>query len=116
MARGIDAMRTRALDAGGGLDRACSATDSGSSIRRNRELYERMVAHGCLVTEHRRRTPARRLIPASQPAHLRLSRAVVVIEADARSGALVTATRAWSRAHDSGRARSDYESDVGRLQ
>ena len=58
----------------------------------NRALYDRMVAHGCLITEH---PPGERPHAGSFPRRNRLisglSRAVVVIEADARSGALVTA-------------------------
>ncbi|PYP35526.1 MAG: hypothetical protein DMD48_14205 [Gemmatimonadetes bacterium] len=60
----------------------------------NRALYDRMVAprRGCLVTEH---PPGERPHAGSFPRRNRLisglSRAVVVIEADVRSGALVTA-------------------------
>ncbi|HYU09381.1 MAG TPA: DNA-processing protein DprA [Gemmatimonadales bacterium] len=93
MARGIDAIaHAAALDAGG-----CSIGVLGNGFgviypAANRALYERMVAHGCLVTEH---PPGERPHAGSFPRRNRLisgqSRAVVVIEADARSGALVTA-------------------------
>src|SRR4029077_8690931 len=60
MARGIDALvHTAALEAGGGgggggggtsgvLGNVCGVIYPAA----NRELYDRMVAHGCLVTEH----------------------------------------------------------------
>jgi len=93
MARGIDAIaHAAALDASG-----CSIGVLGNGFgviypAANRALYERMVAHGCLVTEH---PPGERPHAGSFPRRNRLisglSRAVVVIEADKRSGALVTA-------------------------
>lgn len=93
MARGIDAIaHTAALDCGAG---SIGVLGNGFGViypAANRELYERMVAHGCLVTEH---PPGERPHAGSFPRRNRLisglSRAVVVIEADARSGALVTA-------------------------
>jgi len=93
MARGIDAIaHAAALDAGGS---SIGVLGNGFGViypAANRELYERMVAHGCLVTEH---PPGERPHAGSFPRRNRLisglSRAVVVIEADARSGALVTA-------------------------
>jgi DNA processing protein len=93
MARGIDAIaHTAALDAGG---RSIGVLGNGFGViypAANRALYERMVAHGCLVTEH---PPGERPHAGSFPRRNRLisglSRAVVVIEADKRSGALVTA-------------------------
>src|SRR6266545_1850093 len=93
MARGIDAIaHAAALDAGG-----CSIGVLGNGFgviypAANRALYERMVAHGCLVTEH---PPGERPHAGSFPRRNRLisglSRAVVVIEAALGSGALVTA-------------------------
>ncbi|PYP98437.1 MAG: DNA-protecting protein DprA [Gemmatimonadetes bacterium] len=93
MARGIDALvHTAALDAGGGT---IGVLGNGFGViypAANRELYDRMVAHGCLVTEH---PPGERPHAGSFPRRNRLisglARAVVVIEAKAGSGALVTA-------------------------
>ena len=93
MARGIDALvHAAALDAGGGT---IGVLGNGFGViypAANRALYERMVAHGCLVTEH---PPGDRPHAGSFPRRNRLisglSRAVVVIEAAVGSGALVTA-------------------------
>ncbi len=93
MARGIDAIaHTAALDAGG---RSVGVLGNGFGViypAANRALYDRMVAHGCLVTEH---PPGERPHAGSFPRRNRLisglSRAVVVVEADVKSGALVTA-------------------------
>ena len=93
MARGIDAIaHEAALDAGAG---SIGVLGNGFGViypAANRALYERMAAHGCLVTEH---PPGERPHAGSFPRRNRLisglSRAVVVIEAAAKSGALVTA-------------------------
>jgi len=93
MARGIDAIaHTAALDAGGG---SVGVLGNGFGViypAANRDLYDRMVACGCLVTEH---PPGERPHAGSFPRRNRLisglSRAVVVVEADVKSGALVTA-------------------------
>ena len=93
MARGIDAIaHTAALDAGGG---SIGVLGNGFGViypASNRALYERMVAHGCLVTEH----------PPGEPPHegsfsrrnrliSGIARAVVIVEAAGNSGALGTA-------------------------
>ena len=93
MARGIDAIaHAAALDAGG---TSIGVLGNGFGViypAANRALYDRMVAHGCLVTEH---PPGERPHAGSFPRRNRLisglSRAVVVVEADVKSGALVTA-------------------------
>lgn len=93
MARGIDAIaHTAALDAGGGT---VGVLGNGFGViypAANRELYDRMVARGCLLTEH---PPGERPHAGSFPRRNRLisglAKAVVVIEADVKSGALVTA-------------------------
>jgi len=93
MARGIDALvHTAALDAGGG---SIGVLGNGFGViypAANRALYDRMRVHGCLVTEH---PPGERPHMGSFPRRNRLisglARAVVVIEAAAQSGALVTA-------------------------
>jgi DNA processing protein len=102
MARGIDAIvHTAALDAGGN---SIGVLGNGFGVvypAANRALYDRMVAHGCLVTEH---PPGERPHAGSFPRRNRiisgLSRAVVVIEADLKSGALVTTDCALAQGRD----------------
>jgi DNA processing protein len=93
MARGIDALcHGAALDAGGGT---VGVLGNGFGViypAANRALYDRMLAHGCLVTElppgerpHAGAFPRRnRLISGLAPV-------TVVIEAAPGSGALITA-------------------------
>src|SRR6266567_9537108 len=93
MARGIDGIvHTAALDGGGGT---IGVLGNGFGViypAANRALYDRMVAHGCLITEH---PPGERPHAGSFSRRNRLisglSRGVVVIEAAIGSGALVTA-------------------------
>jgi DNA processing protein len=93
MARGIDAIaHTAALDGGGG---SIGVLGNGFGVvypQSNRALYDRMVTHGLLVTEH---PPLERPHQGSFSRRNRLisglARAVVVVEADVTSGALVTA-------------------------
>jgi DNA processing protein len=93
MARGIDALvHMAALDVGGAT---VGVLGNGFGViypAANEALYDRMVAHGCLVTEH---PPGERPHAGSFSRRNRLisglARAVVVIEAAAGSGALVTA-------------------------
>jgi DNA processing protein len=96
MARGIDAIaHAAALDVSG---QSVGVLGNGFGVvypAANRELYQRMVRHGLLVTEH---PPGERPHAGSFPKRNRLisglSRAVVVVEADVKSGALVTANEA----------------------
>ena len=96
MARGIDAIaHAAALDAGG---RSIGVLGNGFGVvypAANGELYQRMVRNGLLITEH---PPGERPHAGSFPKRNRLisglSRAVVVVEADVKSGALVTANEA----------------------
>jgi len=93
MARGIDAIaHTAALDAGG---KSIGVLGNGFGViypAVNRALYDRMIAHGCLITEH---PPGERPHEGSFSRRNRLisglSRGVVVVEAAIGSGALVTA-------------------------
>jgi len=93
MARGIDAIaHTAALDAGG---TSIGVLGNGFGViypAVNRALYDRMIAHGCLITEH---PPGERPHEGSFSRRNRLisglSRGVVVVEAAIGSGALVTA-------------------------
>lgn len=93
MARGIDALaHLAALDAGGG---SVGVLGNGFGViypAANRALYERMVAHGCLITEL---PPGERPHAGAFPRRNRLisglAAATVVIEAAPSSGALITA-------------------------
>lgn len=93
MARGIDAIAHHAaLDAGGG---SIGVLGNGFGVvypQSNRDLYDRMVKHGCLVTEH---PPWEKPHTGSFPRRNRLisglAKAVVVVEAGRQSGALNTA-------------------------
>lgn len=93
MARGIDALaHTAALDAGGS---SVGVLGNGFGViypAANAALYERMVRHGCLVTEL---PPGERPHAGSFSRRNRLisglARAVLVVEAAAQSGAIVTA-------------------------
>ncbi|HWZ28396.1 MAG TPA: DNA-processing protein DprA [Gemmatimonadales bacterium] len=93
MARGIDAAaHEAALDAGGG---SVGVLGNGFGViypSANRLLYQRMVAHGCLITEH---GPGERPHAGAFPRRNRLvsglARVTVVVEAAATSGALITA-------------------------
>jgi len=92
MARGIDAIvHTAALDARGDT---VGVLGNGFGViypAANRGLYERMVAHGCLITEH---PPGERPHAGSFPQRNRiisgLAKALVVVEAARKSGAFVT--------------------------
>jgi DNA processing protein len=102
MARGIDAIaHGAALDAGG---TSIGVLGNGFGViypAANAELYDRMMKHGCLVTEH---PPGERPHAGSFPRRNRLisglARAVLVIEAHASSGALVTSEAALSQGRD----------------
>ncbi len=93
MARGIDALaHTAALDVGG---KSVGVLGNGFGViypAANGALYARMIEHGCLVTEH---PPGERPHAGSFSRRNRLisglARAVLVIEAAAQSGAIVTA-------------------------
>ncbi len=93
MARGIDALaHMAALDVGG---KSVGVLGNGFGViypAANGALYARMVEHGCLVTEH---PPGERPHAGSFSRRNRLisglARAVLVIEAAAQSGAIVTA-------------------------
>lgn len=102
MARGLDAIaHTATLDAGGGT---IGVLGNGFGVvypAANRELYERMMAHGCLLTEL---PPGERPHAGAFPRRNRLisglAGVTVVVEAAPGSGALITADCAL----DQGRA------------
>src|SRR5206468_160762 len=102
MARGIDAIaHAAALDAGG---TSIGVLGNGFGViypAANRALYDRMIAHGCLVSEL---PPGERPHALTFPRRNRLvsglAAATVIVEAAAGSGALITADAAL----DQGRA------------
>lgn len=102
MARGIDAIaHGAALDAGGA---SIGVLGNGFGViypAANAQLYDRMIARGCLVTEH---PPGERPHAGSFPRRNRLisglARGVLVIEAAAQSGALTTVETAASQGRD----------------
>lgn len=99
MARGIDAIAHHAaLEAGG---RSIGVLGNGFGVvypKSNADLYERMVKYGCLITEHPPWEPPH---TGSFPQRNRLisglARAVVVVEAGEKSGALNTAHEAMEQ-------------------
>ncbi len=93
MARGVDALvHSETLAAGG---KTVGVLGNGLGVvypAANRDLYERVAERGCLVTEF---PPGERPNAGSFPRRNRLisglSRVTIVVEARARSGALITA-------------------------
>jgi DNA processing protein len=102
MARGLDAVaHTAALDCGGGT---IGVLGNGQGVvypAANRGLYERMAAHGLLLSEF---PPGERPQAGSFPRRNRLisglSRVTVVVEAAAGSGALITAGTALDQGRE----------------
>lgn len=100
LARGIDtAAHDVSLQGGtvavlaGGVD--CAFSDE------NAALYARIRAQGCVVSEQPPGTvPQPRLFPARNRIISGLARAVVVVEAAARSGSLITAREALDQGRD----------------
>lgn len=102
LARGIDAAAHRGAIAAGGRTIAVIA---GGLLEvtppENRDLAEQITAAGCLLSEMPPRTPPG---PGAYPRRNRLvsglSMGVVVIEADDKSGALITARHAGEQGRD----------------
>lgn len=93
MARGVDrAAHEGAVDAGGQTWAVWGAGPDRVYPAEHGRLAERIAASGALITEYPPGTPPRRHhFPERNRLIAGLSRAVVVVEAAARSGALVTA-------------------------
>ncbi len=102
MARGLDAIAHGAsLDAGGGT---VGVLGNGLGVvypSANRALYNRVGKHGCLLTEF---PPGERPHAGSFPRRNRLisglARSTLVVEARARSGALITVDCALAQARE----------------
>ncbi len=102
LALGIDGRAHRAaLDAGG---LTAAVLGSGADVvypRRHRELYERIVSDGVVLSEYAPgTTPTAWSFPERNRLLAALGDAVVVVEAPARSGALITAHRALELGKD----------------
>lgn len=102
MARGLDAVaHAAALDAGG---TTVGVLGNGLGVvypAANRQLYERVGAHGCLLTEF---PPGERPSAGSFPRRNRLisglARVTVVVEAAAGSGTMITVDTALSQGRE----------------
>ncbi len=92
MAEGIDTEAHRGcLEAGG---RTLAILGTGVDIvypPRNRELYNQILNQGLVLSEYPAKTPPDRAHPRRNRIIAGLSRAVLVMEAPAKSGALITA-------------------------
>lgn len=102
MARGLDAVAHRAaLDAGGGTVGVLGNGLGFVYPASNRRLYEEVAERGCLITEF---PPGERPTAGSFPRRNRLisglAKAVLVVEARERSGALLTVDCALAQGRD----------------
>ena len=102
MARGVDSMAHRGALQGGGL--TIAVLGCGVDIcypAENRELRSQIIQNGCVMSEY---APDVRPAPAFFPARNRiisgLSRAVVVTEADVKSGTLITVDQAQEQGRE----------------
>ena len=102
LARGIDSAAARGALRGGG--RVVGVIGSGLDIvypRENRSLFDDVAASGAIISEY---PPGSEALPGHFPARNRIisgiSLGVAVIEAPARSGALITAARALEQGKD----------------
>ena len=102
MARGIDTAGHQGVLQAGGI--TCAVLGCGVDVcypKSNRSLYESILERGCIMSEY---PPGIEPLPAYFPARNRIiagmSDAVVVVEAKARSGSLITADQALEQGRD----------------
>lgn len=102
MAEGIDAMATRgALDAGRPVVGVLGCGADVVYPRCNRELFLKMERQGCLISEYPPETPPNKWnFPRRNRIISGLSCGVLVVEAPAKSGALITARQALDQGRD----------------
>jgi DNA processing protein len=102
MAKGIDAIAHNTALTYGGY--TIGVLGSGINIHypsENKDLYAKMLTHGCLITEHPLNTPS---LPIRFPARNRLvsglSKGVLICQALIKSGSLITARTALEQNRD----------------
>lgn len=102
MAKGIDSMAHKGILDGGG--QTIAVLGCGVDIcypAENKELMQRIINNGCIVSEY---PPGTKAIPTNFPSRNRiisgLSKLVVVVEAGKRSGTLITADLALENGRD----------------
>lgn len=102
MALGIDGAAARgALDRGGPVIGVLGGGVDVVYPKENRDLFERIVTHGCLLSEYPPGSaPIARQFPARNRIISALSDGVVVVQAAERSGALITARWAADQGRD----------------
>ena len=100
MARGIDSVSHEAALASGTVAVLAGGVDVIYPAE-NAELYARLVEHGCVISEQPPGTdPQARHFPLRNRIVSGLAQAVVVVEAAARSGSLITARSALDQGRD----------------